>query len=125
MNEIKLVGNVVKDPGVFDTKTGKMGRLRMAVNNRRGSGEDAKEEVLFIDVKLFGNTFKDLEYFDLSKGDRISVSGRLVMEEFVNKDGNAVKDYVIYAFSVLKIAKGTQKSTTTSSYSSDNDDVAF
>ena len=125
MNEIKLVGNVVKDPAVFDTKTGKMGRLRMAVNNRRGSGEDAKEEVLFIDVKLFGNTFKDLEYFDLSKGDRISVSGRLVMEEFVNKDGNAVKDYVIYAFSVLKIAKGTQKSTTTSSYSSDNDDVAF
>jgi single-stranded DNA-binding protein len=100
-NEIRLVGNVVKEPKIFDTEKGKFGVVRVAVNSRRGD----KEETLYIDVKLFGHVFNDIEYYEIDKGDRVQVDGRLVLEEFTNREGNEVKLPAIIANSMVKFHK--------------------
>ncbi len=121
MNEIRLVGNIVKDPEVFDTKTGKMARVRIAVNHR----SQEVEETLYMDVKLFGRAYSDVEYFSLAKGDRVSVVGRLVSREYKNKDGVDMKENVVHAYNILKIAKGQSKPAESPSTNSSYDDVAF
>jgi len=100
-NEIRLIGNIVKDPDVYESDHGKFARLRIASNTKRGETEDT----LFIDVKLFGNVFKDLEYHNLSKGDKVVAYGRLAIEEYTDKNDIKRREPVVYANNVIKIAK--------------------
>ena len=100
-NETKLMGNLVKEPNVYESEKGGHAKIRMAVNTKRGDVEDT----LFIDVKLFGYAYKDFEYFTPDKGDRVLVIGRLAIEEFTDKEGNQRREAVVYANSLQKIAK--------------------
>jgi single-stranded DNA-binding protein len=100
-NQLILLGNLVRDPDIIETERGKFGKIRVACNTKRGEVEDT----LFIDVKLFGYAFNDLEYHEVGKGDRVQVIGRLATEEFTNKEGNQVSVSVVYANSLLKLAK--------------------
>lgn len=100
-NELRLIGNVVKDPDIYDSTNSKFGKVRIASNTKRGEVED----VLFIDVKLFGNAFKDLEYHNITKGDKVIVHGRLAVEEFTDKNENKRREPVVYANSLIKVAK--------------------
>lgn len=101
MNSISLVGNLVADPDIFDTKNGKAGRIRIGVNTKIGE----KEETLYTDVKMFGNTYRDIDAYTLVKGDRVSVQGRLVQESYTNKEGKEAVAHVVYATRVDKFAK--------------------
>lgn len=107
-NEVRLIGNVVKEPDVFESERGKFGKIRIASNTKRGETEDT----LFIDVKLFGYAFKDFEYHHIEKGDRVVAYGRLAVEEYTDKEGNKRREPVVYANSVIKVAKkiSTEKS---------------
>lgn len=100
-NEVRLIGNLVRDPDIIETERGKFGKIRVACNTKRGEVEDT----LFIDVKLFGYTFNDLEYHEVTKGDKVQIIGRLATEEFTNKEGNSVSVSVVYANSLLKLAR--------------------
>lgn len=100
-NELKLIGNVVKDPDVYESERGKFGRLRLACNTKRGETEDT----LFIDVKLFGGAFKDFEYHEVVKGDKILVYGRLAVEEYTAKDESKRREPIVYANGIIKLAK--------------------
>lgn len=100
-NEIKLVGNLVRDPDIYESENGKHARIRMAANTKRGD----KEDTLFIDVKLFGFAYRDFEYFSPNKGDKIAVVGRLSVDEFTDKNGNERREAVVYANNLFKIAK--------------------
>lgn len=101
-NEIRLVGNVVSEPKVFENDRGNFGVIRVAANSKIGD----REETLFIDVKLFGRAYGDLNYYDINKGDRVQVDGRLVTEDFTTKDGEEVKNRpAIVANSVVKFFK--------------------
>ncbi|MCW4040572.1 MAG: single-stranded DNA-binding protein [Candidatus Bathyarchaeota archaeon] len=100
-NEVRLIGNLVRDPDIIETERGKFGKIRIACNTRRGEIEDT----LFMDIKLFNNTFKDLEYHEVVKGDRVAVFGRLATEEYTNKEGVVVTAFVVYANSLMKIAR--------------------
>jgi single stranded DNA-binding protein len=106
-NEIRLVGNVVKEPMVREGANGPFAIVRIAVNNRWGE----KEETLYIDTKLFGKSYNDIEYYEIDKGDRVQVDGRLVMEEFTNKEGNDVKLPAIIANSLVKFHKRVREAT--------------
>lgn len=108
-NEIKLVGNLVRDPDVYESEHGKHARIRMAVNTKRGD----KEDTLFIDVKLFGFAYKDFEYFSPEKGEKIAVVGRLAVDDFKDKNGIERREAVVYASTLLKIAKRTSKESNT------------
>lgn len=105
-NEIRLMGNVVKEPDIFESDRGKFGKVRIASNTKRGE----TEETLFIDIKLFGYSFNDFEYFNIEKGDRIVAYGRLVIEEFTDKEGNKRREPTVYANNVFKVAKKTSTS---------------
>ena len=96
-NELKLIGNVVKEPYVSDN----FAKIRVAANTRRGE----KEETLFIDVKLFGNVYKDFVYHDIQKGDKIISYGRLAIEEYTDKNENPRKEAVVYADSLFLVAR--------------------
>ena len=105
-NEIRIIGNLVKEPNIIERKTsgdseGKFARLRIASNTKRGD----KEETLFIDVKLFGNCFNDLEYHSITKGDKVLIYGRLAIEDYKDKEGIDRREPIIYANSLIKLAK--------------------
>ncbi|MAR66587.1 MAG: hypothetical protein CL833_04975 [Crocinitomicaceae bacterium] len=100
-NEVRLVGNVVSEPKVFDTEKD-FAVVRVAVNSKVGDREDT----LYIDVKMFGRAFGDLKYYDIQKGDRVQVDGRLITEDFTTSKGEEVKNRpAIIANSVSKFFK--------------------
>ena len=100
-NEVRLIGNVVKEPDVFQSEKGNFGKVRIACNTKRGETEDT----LFIDVKLFGYAFNDLEYHSIENGDKVIAYGRLSIEEFTDKNENKRREPVVYASSIMKVAK--------------------
>ena len=100
-NEIRLVGNVVKEPLVREGANGPFAIVRMAVNSRRGD----KEDTLYIDVKLFGPVYNDITYYEIDKGDRVQVDGRLVEEEWTKEDGSKIRNHSVIANSMVKFHK--------------------
>jgi single-stranded DNA-binding protein len=100
-NELRLIGNVVKDPDIFTSEHGKFAKLRIASNTKRGDSE----ETLYIDLKIYGNSYKDLEYHDISKGDKVIAYGRLAVDEFVDKNEIKRREPVVYCNSLMKVAR--------------------
>lgn len=110
-NEIRLIGNVVYDPDLFEAKNGnKFAKLRMVTNKKFGNDERS----CFINVKLFGRAFGDFEYFDVQKGDKIVVDGELVQEDY-EKDGEKRTAYVVYANNLVKVHRKTANQNTSDS----------
>jgi len=100
-NEVRLIGNVVKEPDIFNSDKGNFAKIRIASNTKRGDTEDT----LYIDVKLFGYSFKDFEYHNIEKGDRVVAYGKLAIEEYVDKKEIKRREPVIWANSLIKVAK--------------------
>jgi single-strand DNA-binding protein len=81
INVVALAGNVVGDPTVRATNSGKkVAAFRLAVNNPL-----SEKEVLFIDVDTWEKQAEFVEKY-VKKGSLISVVGRLKMETW-EKDG--------------------------------------
>jgi single-stranded DNA-binding protein len=100
-NEIRLIGNLVKNPEEIATERGKFYIARIAVNSKRGE----ETETVFIDIKIFGNLCKDIEDDPFTKSDRILVIGRLSVDEFTDKSNVKRREPVVYANSIAKIKK--------------------
>lgn len=76
-NRVILIGNLTKDPEVRYTPGGTpVTTLSIAVNSRYKQGDDAKEEVLFIDAVVFGKQAETCGQY-LGKGRSVLVEGRL------------------------------------------------
>ena len=98
-NEIKLIGNVVFDPETITAGNGNsFAKLRMATNTKFKENE----RTCFVDVKLFGRAYRDFEYFEIEKGDKIIIDGELVQESW-EKDNEKRSTYVVYANSAVKV----------------------
>jgi single-stranded DNA-binding protein len=106
-NEVRLIGNVVKEPDIYQSEKGSFGKLRIACNTKMGE----KEDTLFIDLKLFGYAYKDLEYHSVEKGDKIVAYGRLSIEEYIDKNEIKRREPVVYANSLIKVAKKNKESS--------------
>jgi single-strand DNA-binding protein len=123
MNNVAMVGNVVKDPTSRSTPTGKsVSTLRLAVNNPLND-----KEVLYIDVDSWD---KQAEFVGkhVKKGSLVSVVGRMKMDEW---EKNCIKQtkYLIVADRVNFVG-GKKKDATSDNTSSDPqsdefDDAAF
>ena len=100
-NEIRLIGNLVKDQEEIATERGKFYIARIATNTKRGEIVDT----MFIDIKIFGNLCTDIEEDPLNKGDRIIVIGRLSIDEFTDKNEVKRREPIVYANSIAKIKK--------------------
>lgn len=92
MSYINLVGNI-GEPTLRITSTGKsMLTFGLAVN-RKVNEED---RTTWFNVKCWGELAENLAE-EISKGDRLIVSGFIENEEYTDKDGNERKSTVVVA----------------------------
>jgi single-strand DNA-binding protein len=92
VNTIVLAGNVVADPEIKTTKTGKIvARVRLAVNNPMND-----EEVLYINVDTWDKQAEFVQKF-AKKGNSLTTQGRLKQEEWTGKDGIKRTSYCVVA----------------------------
>lgn len=125
INNIVLAGNVVKDPATRSLPSGKnVSTIRLAVNN-----PISEKEVLFIDVDTWDKQQEFVGKY-VKKGSAVSVVGRLVLDEWTDKQGEKQSKYKVNADRV-NFFGGKKKDGATSVSSNDNsqsdefDDAAF
>lgn len=106
-NELRLIGNIVKDPEVKESESGGWAIIRVAAN----TGKKDKEDTLFMDVKLFTSAYRDFEYHKLVKGDKVIISGQLKQSDYEDKEGNKRTSYALYADYVFKVNKQDKESS--------------
>lgn len=76
-NKVFFIGNLTKDPELRYTSQGTpVCTFRLAVNSKYKQGEDNKQEVLFIDIVVFGKQADSCNKY-LSKGSQALAEGRL------------------------------------------------
>jgi single-strand DNA-binding protein len=97
LNKILLIGRLTKDPELRYTPGGTaVAQLRMAVNHTYRTKEEKKEEVLFIDVSIFGRSAETVKQY-LAKGREVFVEGRLQQDEWQDKSGQKRISYRVVA----------------------------
>jgi single-strand DNA-binding protein len=85
-NKVILIGRLTKDPELRYTPSGTaVSQLRLAVNHTYRTKEEKKEEVLYIDVNVFGRSAETIKQY-LSKGREILVEGRLQQDDWTDKN---------------------------------------
>ena len=82
MNRVDLVGRIVRDPEVRYTKGGKAVLGFTVAIDRKGKADGAD----FITCVAFGKTAENMGKY-VSKGDRLSVVGRLQTGQYTDKNG--------------------------------------
>jgi single-strand DNA-binding protein len=82
-NRIILVGNLTRDIELrFVNNNLAVAKTGIAVNRKSKSGD----EVMFVDITSFGRTAEVMNQY-LRKGSKILVEGRLVLEQWVDQNG--------------------------------------
>lgn len=112
-NRVILVGRLTRDVEVRAfANGGKVANLGFAVSNRekdRDSGEWADRPV-FLDVSVFnrGENGKDADHCEqrLSKGSPVQIEGKLVMDQWQDKDGNNRSKIKVVADTVVFLDGG-------------------
>jgi single stranded DNA-binding protein len=99
MNEVNMVGNLTKDAEFHQSGDKDFMVLRIAVNHR---GKDGKEETLYIDVTCFGYLVEYGRGVNLSKGDKVSVNGRLQERAWLDKNQNKRSTVCVLANRLFK-----------------------
>jgi single-strand DNA-binding protein len=100
VNQVVLVGRLTKDPQARQLKDGgSVCELRLAVNDQR------EREALVIDVATFGKQADACATY-LKKGRQVAVAGRLVRDEWQNKDGQPRSRYLV----IGKVSFGNDRS---------------
>jgi single-strand DNA-binding protein len=98
-NKVIMVGNLTQDPELRYTASGTaVGNLRIAVSSKYRSGDEYKEETLFIDVVVWGKQGETCSQY-LSKGRQVLVEGRL-QERSWESDGQTRRKTEIVANTV-------------------------
>jgi single-strand DNA-binding protein len=88
LNSFICIGRLTRDPELRYTPSGKsVCKMGIAVNRSYKSGEEIKEDVLFINVTSWGKQGENCAQY-LSKGRRVALNGELRSNNWVDKDGN-------------------------------------
>ncbi len=109
-NKVIMVGNLTADPELRYTAQGTpVANLRIAINSKFKSGEEFKEETLFIDVTVWGKQGESCSQY-LSKGRQILVEGRL-QERSWESDGQKRSKMEIVANNVKFLGRRDEGSS--------------
>ena len=111
MNEVILIGNVVRNPELRYTPTGDavLG-IGLAVNESWNDRQGQRQEKThWIDATLWRELAESMK--DLQKGDPVLVQGRLVNESWTDKDGNKRNSTKVEATRVESLARGAAAQT--------------
>jgi len=86
-NKTILVGNLTRDIELRYTQGGTaIAKTAIATSRKFTSNGEKKEEVCFIDITFFGRSGEVANQY-LRKGSKILVEGRIVFEQWVDKNG--------------------------------------
>jgi single-strand DNA-binding protein len=108
-NRVILIGNLTKDPELRYTPQGTpVANLRLASTSKFRSGEEMKEETLFIDIVVWGRQGETCSQH-LSKGRSVLVEGRL-QERKWESDGQKRSKFEVVAQTVRFLGKKEQGS---------------
>lgn len=99
-NKVILLGNLTRNPELSYTPSGTaIAKFGLAVNRKFKQGEDLKEEVCFIDIKVFGKQAESASQY-LSKGRAALIEGRLQQSRWETEDGQKRSKHEVVAESV-------------------------
>jgi single-strand DNA-binding protein len=111
MNLVVMIGNLTQDVDLRYTASGTaVANMRIAVGSKYKSGEEMKEETLFIDVVVWGKQGENASQY-LSKGRQVMVEGRL-QERSWESDGQTRRKVEIVARSVKYLGSKGETSDT-------------
>ena len=120
-NKVVLAGNLVNDPDLKFSDSGKaICKLTLAINSKYKSGEEWKEEVSYFDVVAFGK-LGELIAEHVEKGQSILVDGRAKQERW-EKEGQKRSAVRFYADSVQFLS---QKKAPKGNTPPGDDDIPF
>jgi single-strand DNA-binding protein len=103
-NKIILIGNLTKDPELRYTPQGTpVTSFRLAVNSKFRSGDEMKDDTLFIDVVVWGRQGETCSQY-LSKGSPVLVEGRL-RERRWESEGQQKSKMEVFAQTVRFLSK--------------------
>ncbi len=98
-NKVILIGNLTRDVELKYTPSGTaIAKFGLATNRTfkdNLTGEN-KQEVMFIDITVFGRSAEVANQY-LSKGRRVLIEGRLVLDQWVDSTGNKRSKHSIVA----------------------------
>ena len=115
-NFVNFEGNLTKDPDYRQiNETRDLAIFRIAVNERISKDY---EETLYIDVNAWGYHVPYCKSVSLSKGDRVTVRGRLQERKWEDKEGNTRYSMVVVPNNFSKIVKPTKSDTSSTSTTS-------
>lgn len=97
MNSVNLVGRLVKKPTLTSTEKGNLiSRYSIVINSKT---IDKQERVSYINCVSFKNSAEYLNKY-AEKGMRLAITGSLVQEEFLSKEGLHIKRLFVYTKNV-------------------------
>lgn len=100
VNEVTLVGNLVKDPELRDAGASKVVNFALGVNRSYKTKDGEKQsEANFFDVEAWGRLAEIVDDFG-SKGRRVFVRGRLKQDTWEAEDGSNRSKIKVVAHSV-------------------------
>ena len=111
-NKVILIGNLTRDVELKYTPTGTaIAKFGLATNRTYKdsmTGEN-KQEVMFIDITVFGRSAEVANQY-LSKGRKVLVEGRLVLDQWVDSSGQKRSKHSVVAEKVQFMDSRTQSS---------------
>lgn len=114
LNKVFLVGNLTREPELRYTQGGMAVATLGIASNRKFHSKtgELKEEVLYINVEVWGKLAENCGEY-LSKGRPILVEGRIVMDQWEDKDGNKRTTYKISSNNIqfLGSASGSRENS--------------
>jgi single-strand DNA-binding protein len=122
-NKIILVGNLTRDPEIRYTTSGMtVCSFTLAVNSEFKQTEDAKKEVLFIDIIAFQRLAEVCGQY-LSKGKTALVEGRLQERRWETKEGQQRNKCEVVASTVRFLSKKGDTSIRSDEYPPDDNTI--
>lgn len=112
VNNVVLVGRLVRDVDLRQTSTGKMMTYFTLAVNRNFKNEQGEQAADFIGCVAFDKKAENMARF-LSKGSLISVEGRISTRNFQGNDGKTVYVIEVVASNITFLESKKQQGNTT------------
>ena len=112
VNNVVLVGRLVRDVDLRQTSTGKMMTYFTLAVNRNFKNEQGEQAADFIGCVAFDKKAENMARF-LSKGSLISVEGRISTRNFQGNDGKTVYVTEVVASNITFLESKKQQGNTT------------
>lgn len=110
VNNVVLVGRLVRDVDLRQTSTGKMMTYFTLAVNRNFKNEQGEQAADFIGCVAFGKTAENMARF-LSKGSLIAAEGRISTRNFQGNDGKTVYVTEVVASNITFLESKKQGNT--------------